>query len=261
MNNQSHELDMRFSLVTETQLMLGSVLTLLTKSFGIPGAKKPMNTQITALDKVLEQIDRIEASYGVPLFPSSRYRGLFRNDMEILFRAGLLRQITPRYKDPLGVVRLSFPFPLQEGDNGRPLTARDIGNVELPLARKGQLHTGMVRIGLRNPERLADVRHLLKISWSASKQDRDETRHSFVDRGFGRDGVAAAVQAAGILRRNIEVTRTGTQGYAFAKEIGGNLEGIFLLPEMGPYSVGQRYRCVLVLARQGCQARDLELVS
>lgn len=220
--------------------------------------------QQLSVSKAIEQIDFIARSYERPVFASAAEKNNFKHDLALEHANHNLQSVQFELLDLQGQVLFRYQVQFNQARAGQPAVDSARG-VELPLLDHRQVREAKFTYTSVNlPATKVPYRHLFHVKWSQAKvrpqrpMDKVDSEHASKVTGGRLKGQLGVDRTA---RRGLVVTNVHSRGYAFANEVAGKLQNVFLLGKFSPggmrFHVGQRLSALVIQTPRGLQAREI----
>jgi hypothetical protein len=214
------------------------------------------------ITKALRQLYFADKSYSLGIWPTDETKSNWEHDLAVMRVFEDLKDIR---LELLGSDRTVL-FEFRIGFAGAPRTERavDSGNgIELPVLSLHAVADKRVIIGRNKND--SQYHHLLRMNWAPAanhvKREGDTYRseHTAKITGGRQTG---SFHVGADARHRLVVSRTGQDGYAFAKDLDLGTADVFLLVKFAPpglhFYVGQRLTAIVVQTPRGFQARSIQ---
>lgn len=215
------------------------------------------------VSKAIEQLALVDKTYNLGLWPTEVSKQEWKHDLSVM-----------RYFDDLEHVRLEllaadntvlceFRLAFNGSARGQQFTDSAKG-VEVPLIDRRLVASQRAIVQWKG--RQDQYKHLLRMPWSSAATlprrtgDTYESEHAARITGGRQHGMFHVAAEA---RHRLVVTQVGTKGYAFAKDLDLNLDGVFLHQNWAPagwqFRPGQQVTALVIQTPKGLQTRKIQV--
>lgn len=223
----------------------------------------PAGTQQT-VNQAVEQLAHVAMAYSLPLLTTQAEREAWQHDLGLELANNNLKSLQLELIDGSG--RVIFRYQLGFTNTGGKHELQDLAQgIELPVINLSRSTSHRLTYSYHKwTTANVPYNHLFRINWSPAKQldmriaDKVNTQHAGKVSG-GK--LAGTIELDGAERRELVVTNSVNQRFAFAKEVDGELEGIYLHPDFAQpgieFRIGQRLTAQVIQTPRGLQGREV----
>jgi hypothetical protein len=214
---------------------------------------------VLGVSKAVRQLEIIAAAYGLTvldgaigdlqadLFQMIRHQDLTNLRFELLGRDG----------------RIAFEFKVEfDADKSAGGKAAESGGIEIPVLRRDLIAGRRLVVNRKGAD--GDYKHLLKLPWGTAKVIPKNQGSAYASAHASKitgGRQAASFHVSDAARHRFVITQTGKKGFAFAKDLVTNRDGIFLLVKDWPddaseLRIGTVFTGLLISVPKGLQIRN-----